>query len=219
MKNLAEAILKVMEAVKGIDKSMTVGTGSSSYKGVPDKEVKEIIGREMVKNGLVMLPIGVEPSTKVDRWEETVIYNGNPQIKQKQSILTEVKTRYLLLHTSGESQIIEGYGQGVDNQDKGAGKATTYALKYALLYTFLVPTGKIDDSDREHSDSYSVPQDQSRKAINEEVQNAITNLINCHSAEDLRFMKEGMSIEAQNHPAYRKAATHRFNELQTKNPS
>ena len=32
--------------------------------------------------------------------------------------------------------------------DKSAGKATTYALKYALLYLFMVPTGKIDDADK-----------------------------------------------------------------------
>lgn len=41
MKNIAKAIISVMQEVKGIDKSMTVGTGSSSYKGVPDKEVKK----------------------------------------------------------------------------------------------------------------------------------------------------------------------------------
>jgi hypothetical protein len=45
MKNLAQAILKVMEDVKGIDKTMTIGTGNSSYKGVPDQEVKKVIDK------------------------------------------------------------------------------------------------------------------------------------------------------------------------------
>lgn len=61
------------------------------------------------------------------------------------------------MHTSGEYLTISGYGHGVDTQDKGAGKATTYALKYALLYTFLVPTGKIDDTDKDHSEDKEVP--------------------------------------------------------------
>jgi hypothetical protein len=41
----------------------------------------------------------------VDRWEEEVIdYNTKEKIlKSKQSIFTEVTTKYLLLHTSGES--------------------------------------------------------------------------------------------------------------------
>lgn len=212
MKNLATAIISVMKAVKGIDKSMTVGTGNSSYKGVPDKEVKEIIGKAMQDAGLCLLPIGVDATTKVDRWEE--VYNGTP--KQKQSILTEVKTKYLLLHESGESQVIEGYGQGIDSQDKGAGKATTYALKYALLYSFLVPTGKIEDTDREHSDQYPIAPDAKQKAINDEVSNAVQNLINCLSTEDLKFMKDGLSAEAKNHPAYKKAALTRYNQIKNK---
>ena len=153
MKEIAKAILKVMEEVKGIDKSMTVGNGASSYKGVPDQEVKKIIGEAMQKNGLCLLPIGVDSSTKIERWEED---NGNYK-KSKQSVFAEVKTKYLLLHSSGESIELAGYGHGVDSQDKGAGKATTYALKYTLLYTFLVPTGKIDDSDNTHSESIEVP--------------------------------------------------------------
>jgi hypothetical protein len=153
MKNLATAILNVMKEVKGIDKTMTVGTGTSSYKGVPDQEVKKIIGESMAKNGLCILPIGIEAQTKIERWEETNQYGT----KTKQSVFTEAKTKYLLLHESGESVELEGYGHGVDSQDKGAGKATTYALKYTLLYSFLVPTGKIDDSDNDHSDNKDVP--------------------------------------------------------------
>lgn len=148
MENLAKAILNVMQEVKGIDKSMTVGEGRNTYKGVSDKDVKQIIGAAMHKNGLAILPIGVEPRTEISRWEEETQWGP----KQKQSVFTEVKTKYLLLHESGESMELSGYGHGVDSQDKGAGKATTYALKYTLLYTFLTPTGSIDDSDNTHSD-------------------------------------------------------------------
>jgi hypothetical protein len=160
MKNLAQAILKVMEDVKGIDKTMTIGTGNSSYKGVPDQEVKKIIGESMKKHGLVILPTSVEPTLQIDRWTETGQYGE----KQKQSIFTEVKTKYLLLHESGESMELAGYGHGVDTQDKGAGKATTYALKYTLLYMFLVPTGKIDDADVTHSDSHETPPPANKEA-------------------------------------------------------
>lgn len=153
MENISKAIINVMKAVKGIDKSMTVGTGNSSYKGVADKDVKQIIGKAMEENGLCMLPVGVEPKVTVERWIEETSYGP----KSKQSVFTEVKTKYLLLHESGESIEIEGYGQGVDSQDKGAGKATTYALKYAMLYAFMVPTGKIEDADNDHSDNKEVP--------------------------------------------------------------
>jgi len=151
MKNIATAIVKVMKAVKGVEKKASVGSGSYGYKGVNDRDVKLVIGEAMAENGLSLVPTGVEATEKVDRWQDGT--------KTKQSIFTTVKTKYLLLHDSGESIELAGYGQGVDTQDKGAGKATTYALKNALLYTFLVPTGKIDDTDTTHSEEIDVPQD------------------------------------------------------------
>lgn len=154
MKNIAAAIVKVMQEVKGIEKTMTIGSGNNSYKGVSDQEVKKVIGDAMAKNGLCILPTKVTPTIKIDRWESE--YNGQKQMKQ--SIFTEVVTEYVLLHESGESINVSSYGHGIDNQDKGAGKASTYALKYLLLYMFLIPTGKIDDADAHHSDAIETPQ-------------------------------------------------------------
>lgn len=157
-KNLYKAIINVMKAVKNIDKSMTVGTGNSSYKGVADKDVKYQIGKAMEENGLAMIPIEVNSNLTIERWEETSQYgNSAPQTKNKQQVFTEVTTKYLLIHESGESMEVVGYGHGVDSQDKAAGKATTYALKYALLYTFMVPTGEILDTDTHHSDAIDTP--------------------------------------------------------------
>jgi hypothetical protein len=153
MSELAKAVIAVMKAVKNIDKSMTVGTGGSSYKGVADKDVKYVIGQAMAENGLCILPIGIESSVNVERWLEDTSYGP----KQKQQVFNEVTTKYMLLHESGESQIIVGSGHGVDSMDKAAGKATTYALKYALLYTFMVPTGSIDDADVTHSNAHATP--------------------------------------------------------------
>ena len=149
MKNIAQAITAVMAEVKNIEKNMTVGNQYQSYKGVADKDVKHVIGQAMQKNGLCIVPIDIKDDVRIDRWEE----NG----KQKQSVHVSVKTKYLLIHTSGESLELAGYGQGVDPQDKAAGKATTYALKYALLYAFMVPTGDIDDADVSHSQSIPTP--------------------------------------------------------------
>jgi hypothetical protein len=178
MKNIAKAILAVMKEVKGIEKSMTVGGGAMSYKGVPDIEVKKVIGAAMEKNGLCILPISVEPKVQIDRWEE--VYNN--QSKQKQSIFTDVKTKYLLLHDSGESIELAGYGHGVDSQDKGAGKATTYALKYTLLYTFLIPTGKIDDADVHHSESVELPK--ATQPI--KIETALNEINSCKTLEEMK---------------------------------
>jgi hypothetical protein len=163
IKELTLAVIKVMADVKGIEKNLTVGTGGSSYKGVADQDVKKIIGESMQNNGLVILPIGIDETTNVDSWDET---GGQYGPKRKQSVFTKVTATYLLCHTSGEYVEIKGYGHGVDSQDKSAGKATTYALKYALLYTFLVPTGKIDDADNTHSEEVAAkPKTEQKKEL------------------------------------------------------
>lgn len=159
MKNLTKAVISVMKAVNGIEKNTTVGSGRNSYKGVNDKDVKAVYKKAMEDNGLCILPISINETTDVVRWEEKTDYG----MKKKQSVFTKVNTKYLLLHESGESIEIAGYGHGVDSSDKGAGKATTYAMKYALLYSFMTPTGDIDDSDKTHSDDVVKPP--SRKTL------------------------------------------------------
>lgn len=146
---LAAAMLQVMQEVKSVEKNMTVGTGRSSYSGVSDKDVKQVIQPAMARAGLVMYPIKIEKKTNVERWQEV----NNGYTKQKQQVFCEVIVTYCMAHAaSGESVEIVGFGHGVDTMDKAPGKATTYALKYALLYTFLIPTGAIDDTDQTHSD-------------------------------------------------------------------
>jgi hypothetical protein len=160
MKNIALAIIAVMKEVKGMEKNSKVGTGSSTYNGTKDQDVKEVFNEAMAKNGLCILPIGIEEETQIDRWEEVDLYSKSipKDMKIKQSVFTKVKTKYLLLHESGESIELAGYGHGIDSQDKGAGKATTYALKNCLLYTFLTPVGKIDDTDTTHSEQIKTPE-------------------------------------------------------------
>ncbi len=157
-KNIVTAILGVMKDVQSMQKSMTVWTGNSSYKWVSDADVKEKIRESMIKNALIILPVSINSKKQIDRWEVEETWNGETTIKTKQSVFTEVVTKYLLMHSSWETQEIAWYGQWVDTQDKGAWKATTYALKNTLLNMFLIPTGKTDDTDNTHSDDLPVPQ-------------------------------------------------------------
>ena len=159
MKLLAKAVISVMKEVKGMEKNSRVGAGTkAAYDGTKDQDVKEVFNEALANNGLCMLQIGIEEETQIDRWQEEQTWNGKTQLKQKQSVFTKVKTKYLLLHDSGESVELAGYGHGIDAQDKGAGKATTYAMKNCLLYSFCTPVGKIDDTETTHSNSIATPQ-------------------------------------------------------------
>jgi len=169
MKNIAKAIISVMKDVKGMEKNSRVGKGRSAYDGTKDQDVKEVFNEALAKQGLCMMPIEYyNEEIRLDRWEEPDPYNKGA-MKTRTSILTTITAKYLLLHESGESQIIAGYGHGIDPADKGAGKATTYAMKGALIYTFMTPVGKIDDTDRTHSNNIkhppAEPKEQKSKAL------------------------------------------------------
>ena len=99
----------------------------------------------------------------------------------------------MLVHAeSGVSIELVCYGHGVDSQDKAAGKATTYALKNCLLYTFLTPVGKIDDSETTHSDQLEVPKTEQKTEKKESpkkkvLDSAIPALIEYAKAQKLTF--------------------------------
>lgn len=211
MKNISKAIIEVMKSVKGMEKNSKVGTGNSSYDGTKDQDVKEVFNEVMAKNGLCILPINIEEETSVDRWEETNQYGT----KQKQSVFTKAKVKYLLLHESGESIELMGYGHGVDTQDKGAGKATTYALKNCLLYSFLTPVGKIDDTDLTHSNDILTPKKEPEKkepikTVNSEI---LLKVQDCKTQEALSKLFDSMDAVDKNNAVVKKVFTNKKLEL------
>lgn len=183
IKEITTAVVTAMASLAGIDKNLTVGEGKSAYKGVADKDVKEHIGKAMKENGLAIFPIGITPRVNIHRFVE----NGNYGEKHKTNVFTEVDTEYLLAHTSGEWIVITGHGHGIDSQDKSAGKATTYALKYALLYTFMVPTGKIDDADN------TAPEKESKEP--KEDKREVLDQIHPKWKDAIEFIKKGGRME------------------------
>jgi hypothetical protein len=213
MKNLykALAMIEVMQEVKNIDKSLTVGQGNNSYNGVADKDVKQAIGQAMANNGLTCIPVDIKPTVRIDRWEEKTNYG----LKQKQSVFTEILATYQITHAeSNESIKIMGYGHGQDAMDKSAGKATTYALKNALLYSYLVPTGAIEDTDKTHSNDIQTPQPQAQvqtqatpqqqqqpQVSNEQAIEAVAKLNNASDVDELvTVWKEVLTREERLHP-------------------
>lgn len=157
MENISKAIIAVMTEVNNIGKNTIVWEWKNAYRAVSDKDVKEAIRASMWKNWLCIMSTWIQSKMQIDRWEEVDTWSKETPkpMKTKQSVFTEVETKYLLLHTSWESIELAWYGQWVDTQDKWAGKATTYALKNVLINLFLVPTG--EDTDNTDSDDIEVP--------------------------------------------------------------
>jgi hypothetical protein len=101
MVEISKAINNVMAEVSWVAKNMTVWSWNNSYKWVADKDVKQTIRESMIKNWLSLLPIWWTPKIQIDRWEQEEFFNKISQwIKTKQSVFTDIETKYLLLHTS-----------------------------------------------------------------------------------------------------------------------
>ena len=81
--------------------------------------------------------------------QATLTYNGNTT--KKTTFMTRIETTYRFVNMDKPDEFIEiiSFAEGIDSQDKGSGKAMTYADKYALMKAYKISTG--DDPDQEAS--------------------------------------------------------------------
>ncbi len=151
MKEIAKALLKVMSEIAHLQTDKQVGIGNSAYKGLSDQKATGTIRKALIKHGIIALQSQIEEESTTENWLEQNEYNGKITQKAKIQVFTRVKCTITLIHAeSGESATIQAVGHGIDNGDKAAGKAMTYAKKNALLNSLLISTGL--DADDIHSD-------------------------------------------------------------------
>lgn len=144
-----QKILSVMGSVGYLNKDGFVETGKGKgYKALTDEKVLAAVRPALVSAGLVMLPVKMEQKRTDEQVEG---YDG----KMKTNRVTDVSVTYRIINAENPDDFVEvvSSGTGVDTQDKGIGKAMTYAKKYAILNSFLIPSG--DDTDQISSDKYT----------------------------------------------------------------
>ena len=133
--NLYEKIAKVMESIQYLGKDGSIEYKTTRYKAISEEKVTTTVRKALLEHGLVVFPV-----------EQEMSRSGN---------LTSVNVKYKIVNTENpkEFEILSSSGEGADTQDKGIGKAMTYAYKYMLLRTFAIPTG--EDPDKISSDEIS----------------------------------------------------------------
>ena len=125
--NIYEKIAAIMQDVQYLAKDDHVSFGSTSYKALSEEKVTSIMRAEMLKHKLVVFPVS--------------------QIANRTGNITHVDVVYRMVNVENPEESIEiaSCGDGADTQDKGSGKAMTYAFKYMWLRTFALPTGEDPD--------------------------------------------------------------------------
>lgn len=124
---IQERILEVMRNVQYIAKDDNVEFGKTKYRALSEEKITSIMRAELIKVGVIVYPI--------------------QQRRERVGSITSVDVTYRLQCADDPEDYIDvvSSGDGADTQDKGAGKAMTYAYKYMWLRTFAIPTGEDPD--------------------------------------------------------------------------
>lgn len=142
--NLYQKIQLVANKVKNISKNMQVGNGSYGYKAVSDIDVTLKVKDAEKEFGLVSIP------TRQELVSHDVLRSGDGGGKEKITYSFLIKMTTKIVDTDNPSDFIEveSFGHGLDSGDKGFGKASTYARKYALLNAYKIATGEDPDANK-----------------------------------------------------------------------
>lgn len=147
--SIHEKIYQIMCETEALEKNMTVGTGNSSYKAISEAEVLNMIKPLLKKYKLILIPFDARIEENVSTYE-----TSRGLTTRCVSQLTE--TWKVIDVETGEAEFAVGVGNGADSQDKGPGKASTYAYKNMLSKMFMLFSG--EDTDNTHSDDISKEQ-------------------------------------------------------------
>ena len=141
--NIFQKISAVMKDVQYLCKDDRIEFGATKYRAISEEKVTSTVRESLIKNGIVIIPI--------------------EQSHKREGTLTTVDVGYQIQNIEDPKDYIiaRSSGTGVDTQDKGVGKAMTYAYKYLLLRTFAIPTG--DDPDKISSAELDKKEQEKRK--------------------------------------------------------
>lgn len=160
--NLYQKIQMVSDEIKNIEKKTEVKvTQTSSYKAVADIDVLLAVKKAETKYGLLSIPVKQE----LVKSEQVMKQDRNGYTSVTFADIVKMTVRIVNVDNPADTPIeIESFGRGLDSGDKGFGKASTYARKYALLNAYKIATG--EDPDEQASQQIPVATiDEKRNAV------------------------------------------------------
>lgn len=147
--NIFQRMSTITTELQTVAKNLTVQTTkTSSYKAVSERDILDAVKPLEHKHGVYSYPVSREV-LESNLLESESTYNGTTT--KKTTFMTRIKTVYRFVNVDDPKEFIETvtFAEGIDSQDKGSGKAMTYADKYALMKAYKISTG--DDPDQNAS--------------------------------------------------------------------
>lgn len=166
--NIYEKIQAVSNEVRNVEKNLVVGTGNSSYKAVGDLDVVMKVKEAETKFRVVSIPVRQE----LVKSEIVRVVGNNGYEKLTYADIVKMTVKIVNLDNTSEAIEVESFGRGLDAGDKGFGKASTYARKYALLNAYKIATGEDPDANKSEQQVALTKDEVKDKIINYMMQNA-----------------------------------------------
>lgn len=166
--NIYEKIQAVSNEVRNVEKNLVVGTGNSAYKAVGDLDVVMKVKEAETKFRVVSIPVRQE----LVKSEIVRVVGNNGYEKLTYSDIVKMTVKIVNLDNTSETLEVESFGRGLDAGDKGFGKASTYARKYALLNAYKIATGEDPDANKSEQQVALTKDEVKDKVINYMMQNA-----------------------------------------------
>lgn len=198
--NIYEKMLNITNEIASVNKNLTVGEGKSSYKAVGEADVLKAVKELEFKFKVYSYPVNREII-------ESTMYTTSNQYGEKNNIFSRIKTTYRFVNVENPDEYIEiiSYAEGIDTQDKGAGKAMTYSDKYALMKAYKIITG--EDPDQNPSQEEKVTNKTYTKQKQEKIQDELVSDVQAKgiykalikklqtNEEVVKFLMDNYSIE------------------------
>lgn len=143
--NIYEKMSAITAELQTVAKNLTVGEGKNEYKAVGERDILDAVKPLEVKYKVYSYPHSREVL-------ESNMLETETKYGVKTTFMTRIKTIYRFVNIEKPDEFIETttFAEGIDSQDKGSGKAMTYADKYALMKGYKISTG--DDPDQKASE-------------------------------------------------------------------
>lgn len=192
--NIYQKINEVMKKIEYLTKDDKVEFGTTKYKAISEEKVTTAVREQLVSQGIVIIPIEQQSENKeLIRTEKSVF------------MLTSVHVKYRIQNIDDINDFIEveSNGTGVDTQDKGVGKAMTYAYKYMLLRTFAIPTGedpdKTSSAETDAKIESEIKNQQKTKQIKQNDNENLDRLVTEQQANTINILmkQKGLNVEQQ----------------------
>lgn len=170
--NIYQRLAAVMKEVSYVQKERKPGM---RYSIISHDTVTEKVRPLFVAHGIVSHPVGIEASQDGNRTQ------------------VQLTVRFASVDDPKDFIDVPSLGYGIDDQDKGPGKAISYAVKYAMLKTLGLETG--DDPD-EHQDVKHEPKADAAsddlRAAYERIKKAINKAMTAKDIDQIMLAQQQM---------------------------